>query len=588
LLTTPLSAQITAELDSITVTASRISSDLSESGKSVTVITPDGILSMPVTSIDELFRNLPGVNINARQGFGVQADVGIRGSTFSQVLFMLDNVPLNDPLTAHFNTNIPVSMSEIGQIELIRGAAAASFGADAVGGVIHIKTKSYLQRELVKDLDNGISQLNVDLTGGENKLFMSDASVGVHVDKWQFTGSVRSSRSDGETVSNPGFAQGVSDNPNFNTRFNLLSLSAAVTHQFNERLSWYLRGGSDVRDFNARYFYTGSPFDESVEEINSKWALTSLTYRRKNSRSELNFSYRSVNDIFDFNPALAPANEHTTDQFFTNLSHQKEFSINNRTIKNIRLMGGAQFLYKTIDSSDRGDHQDGTGGIYAISAIDLGNRFHVTSSLRLQFDEGKRTNLLPHMSVAYNRQTLTVRSSAGRAVRTGDYTERYISSLINNLTPLRNIGNPDLKPETSNSIDFGLDWRPVTHIMVSPTIFYRSSSNLIDYTLRNSDTIDNAPNLIPGEEYFYAQNISESRARGFEFISSGRIQIGNQSSFGIQTGYTYILTTSDSETVSRYIANHPSHQINFGLDWQTSWFRIRSQNEYIVRSPEAN
>src|SRR5690625_5458532 len=98
-------AQITADLDSVTVTASRITTDISESGKSVSVYTADDIRKLPVTSVDDLLRYLPGINLNSRGGFGVQSDVGIRGTTFSQVLFLLDTTPLNDPLRSEEHTS---------------------------------------------------------------------------------------------------------------------------------------------------------------------------------------------------------------------------------------------------------------------------------------------------------------------------------------------------------------------------------------------------------------------------------------------------------------------------------------------------
>ncbi len=586
----PLKAQLTAELDSITVTATRISSDISESGKSVTVITAREIESMPITSIDELFRSLPGVNINSRQGFGVQADVGVRGSTYSQVLFMIDNVPLNDPLTAHFNTNIPVSISEIGQIELIRGPAASSFGADAVGGVIHIKTKAYMKRETgFISSESGLKRFDLDLTGGQNRLLMSDAALEYQFKRTSVTASVRSSGSPGETIPNPAFSEGVSDNPEYNTRFSLLNTTLSKLTHLSDNLTWYVRTGADFRDFNARYFYTRSPFDESEEEIKSLWALSSLTYMDNNNRrTELNLSYRNVEDRFDFNPALAPANEHTTEQYFLNLSHQIERNTNTGLIRQLKVMGGAQSLYKTIESTDRGNHDDLTGGIYLISAIQLPENLNLNTGLRLQFDEGGHTTLLPSVSIAYNRGSLTLRSSAGRAVRTADYTERYISSEIPNLTPLRNIGNPDLRPETSTAYDIGFDWRGASRFILSATAFLRNSSNLIDYALTSSDEITNASNLLPGEDYFYALNISESRTEGLEFLAGWSPIVSNATLLRFDTGYTYIRTTSSSGTVSRYIANHPSHQVNIGLNLRHGIFQLRSQNELNVRSPEAD
>lgn len=585
---TSATAQIVVELDSISVSASRITTDISESGKSVSVLTSEDIRNMPATSVDELLRSLPGVNMNSRSGFGVQADVGIRGSTYSQVLFMLDNVPLNDPLTGHFNANIPVSMSEIGQIELIRGPASTSFGSDAVGGVVHIKTKMYLERE-VRTVSSGksVSRAFVDISGGENGLTMADASAELQSKNWRVSFSARDTRSDGETFSNPGFAEGVSDDESFNTFFKMTSISAAISNRINQKFSWYVRGGSDYRDFNARYFYTRSIFDESTETIKNRWGLAAITFDHQSHRLELNTSYRRVNDVFDFNSDISPANEHTTNFFFINLSHQYNFSDVRNRFKTLKLLSGGQFSNKAINSTDRGDHSNNSGGLYTIGTASLQNGLSLTGSLRLQLNSVGSTSFLPQFSAAYNGKDWTLRTSVGRAVRNGDFTERFISSEIPNLTPLRNIGNPDLKPEESVTFDFGFDWKPTNRISISPTYFIRSSDNLIDYSLTSSSEITTADNLLTGEDYFYAQNIANSRTRGIEVMADSQIFSNDSRSLRFNTGYTYIKTTSDSGTVSRYIANHPSHQVLAGLNFSNSTFQLSTESSYRVRSGEA-
>jgi len=581
-------AQIVVELDSISVSASRITTDISESGKSVSVLTSEDIRKMPATSVDELLRNLPGINMNSRNGFGVQADVGIRGSTYSQVLFMLDNVPLNDPLTGHFNANIPVSMSEIGQIELIRGPASTSFGADAVGGVVHIKTKMYLERE-VRTVSSGknVSRAFADVSIGEHGLTMADASAELQSDSWRFSFSARDKRSDGESFANPAFTEGVSEERNFNTFFEMTSFSAAISNRINQKLSWYLRAGSDYRDFNARYFYTRSIFDESTETIKNRWSLAAVTFDHQNHRLELNTSFRRVNDIFDFNPDISPANEHKTDLFFVNLSHQYNFSEPKSRFKTLKLLSGGQLSNKAINSTDRGDHSNSSGGLYTIGTASWQNGLSLTGSLRLQFHSVGSTNFLPQFSAAYNIRDWTLRTSIGRAVRNGDFTERFVSSEIPNLTPLRNIGNPDLKPEESVTFDFGFDWKPTPLLSISPTYFIRSSDNLIDYSLTPSSAIINADNLIVGEEYFYAQNIANSETQGIEIMASSQLLSINSRSLRLNTGYTYIKTTSDAGTVSRYIANHPSHQVLAGLSYATSFFQLNTESSYRIRSADA-
>jgi len=143
-----LSSQDSLQLDQVIVTATRIPTASYKTGRSISIITADELRELPVTTVDEMLRYLPGINLNSRNDFGVQSDIGIRGSTFSQVLILVDDVRVNDPLTAHFNNNIPVPLSEIAQVEIIRGPAAASYGSDAVGGIIHIKTKTFISAEV--------------------------------------------------------------------------------------------------------------------------------------------------------------------------------------------------------------------------------------------------------------------------------------------------------------------------------------------------------------------------------------------------------------------------------------------------------
>ncbi|WP_428235145.1 TonB-dependent receptor plug domain-containing protein [Gracilimonas sp.] len=591
IITFPAFGQLTAELDSIDVTASRITTTISESGKSVAVITQTDIQNMPVQSVDDLLRSLPGININARAGFGVQADVGVRGSTFSQILFMLDNVPLNDPLTAHFNTNIPVALSEIGQIELIRGPASTSFGADAVGGVVHIKTKAYLMKdsEAPESLQ---TRTNVDVAAGEHNLQILDASVGVAKKNWRFSTSFRTAQSDGESFRNPGFDEGVSSAETFNSYFDITNLSSAMSVKLNDNWTWYTRGGVENRDFNARYFYTRSIYDESEEQIESRWALTELTYENGAHRSEFTASYRDVEDVFDFNSALSPANVHQTGAFYVNGSHQYELNTDqlntlSSSLRYMRFMAGAQILNKEIESTDRGNHGNTSWGVYGIHTMNFDFGLSMTSSLRLQFNPISDLSFLPQVSASFDLGSIVLRSSVGRAIREGDFTERYISHQIPNLTPGRNIGNPDLLPEESTSFDVGFDWTPVAQLRFSPTFFYRSSSNLIDYSLTNSNQIDNADNLMADAEYFYASNISESDVTGVELLSAFTQKFATNSTLRSQVGYTYINTTSDQNTVSRYIANHPEHQASLDLSLQAGSFSVNSQSSFNVRSEES-
>jgi vitamin B12 transporter len=126
-----------------TITATNSNQRNSETGRNIVIIKAALFEKLAVNSIDELLRYAAGIEVQQRGPQGSQSDILIRGGTFQQILILLDGVRLNDPLTGHFNGNIPIHPGEIDRIEILKGPASAVWGADAVGGVIHIITKAF-------------------------------------------------------------------------------------------------------------------------------------------------------------------------------------------------------------------------------------------------------------------------------------------------------------------------------------------------------------------------------------------------------------------------------------------------------------
>lgn len=569
-------AQITMELDSIEVTATRIPTLIKESGKSVSIITHEDIEAMPVTSVDELLQSLPGVNLNSRNAFGVQADIGMRGSTFAQVLVLVDGIRINDPLTAHFNNNIPVSMSEIERIEIIRGPAATSYGADAVGGIIHIKTRTFVNRS---DTTREFSSSG-NIGYGEHSLFLTDAGFHGQLDKLQISGGIKTSISDGQTFQNPNFGQVESADQTYRNDFNLQTYTLSAAYQFSDKWRLYSRIGYDKRDFSAKYFYTGSTFDESYEETESIWTQLALSRTGEMHQTDLNIGYRNGSDYFLFNPAL-PANEHTTGQYAFSLNHG--INLDN----DLRLSVGTQGFHKTIESTDRGNHENSSIGFFTILSKQLTEHLKGTASARLEYDENFGTEFLPQVSLAYPLENVSFRSSFGKAIRAGDFTERFVSTQIEDLSPGRNLGNADLEAETSYTIDFGVDIYPYDGLTISNTAFYRTSDNLIDYTVTNSNAISNSDNLQPDAKYYYATNVSDSRTFGVESLVGKYFALANSRFLHAEVNYTYLYTTNDAGDVSKYIANHPKHDLSVILSYQGEYFGVTSTSHLIKRNSES-
>ena len=572
-----LKSQVVYKLDPITVSATRIPTLENESGKSITIINSDEINNLPINSIDELFRYIGGVNVNSRNDFGVQVDVGIRGSTFSQVLFLIDNISLNDPLTGHFNANIPLPISEIESVEIIRGPASASYGSNAVGGVIHIKTKSYT---LGKNI--GSSKFKSSVQIGQNNLKTIDVGFSKPYKKFFFSGSSRLSSSDGEVYNNPNYLIGTSNNSTYNTNFSILTNTFSLAYFLNSKMKFYFRLGNDKRDFNAKYFYTTSPYDESFEKISSFWIQSGLKIDYGKNILEFNFGNKILKDTFIFNP-LFSTNNHRTNKSTYLVSYYIPFS------NKLEIAVGGQYVFKNIQSSDRGNHWNESKGLFGVLNIKLLKNINQSLSLRIENDN-YINEIIPlfQYNLSYNKSNLVFRSSIGMAFRSPDFTERYISSQIDSLSPGRNFGNPNLKSEKSISYEVGVDYSAKNNLKINSSIFYRESNDLIDYTITNSSAISNNSNLYYDENYFYSKNIFFSHLIGMEVILRKKIIFNNTTFFNLTSNYTQLKTASSENDLSKYLSNHPTQNFSLNLLFNYKFFSFSHLINYVERKEELN
>lgn len=574
LVSSGLQAQLSTSSDDIVISASRIKTAKTASAKSTIIITAEEIGSAPVSSVDELLRLYAGVNVNQRGGFGVQSDVGIRGSTFAQVLWMLDGMRLNDPLTAHFNSYIPVTLSEIHHIEVIRGPGALSFGPDAVGGVIHIFTKSYMHRSGETD-----HALHAEAGMGSYGYQVSELGIQAHSASSGISISGRRQMAAGEERANPNALVSSSAPPTYRNDFDLNTISASAYHHFSDSTKLFVRGGYDHRDFDAKYFYTGSTSDESRETTKSTWVQALLRKEGEAQSRSIGIAYRRTGDEFTFNPALA-ANEHTTQQV------QAFYDYGLRVSDSIKFVTGLQYLYRGIESTDRGAHDNFNVAAYTM-IHGSASRWRYTAGLRFEyFSITSAYQAVPQLGLSWLGDRVTWRSLIGRAYRAPDFTENYVSNAIPRLTAGRNLGNPDLRPESSWSIDLGMDYNISSNWKLESTLFYRTSTSLIDYVLTNSSDITNADNTLINTDYLYASNINAADTYGIENNLSAGATLSDKSSIRGYLGLTYLRTTISEDIVSKYISNHPDLITNLMVEYTVGKWSLASTSIMISRDED--
>ena len=571
-------AQTAGALDTVIVQTSLIPSRISETGRNITVIDAKQIASLPATSIDEILQFAPGVEIQSRGGFGVQGDILIRGSTFTQVLVLIDGMRINDPLTGHFNSYFPITPAEIERIEILRGAAAALFGADAVGGVINIVSKTFSKQE-----NKNSSNIGGTLHLGERELVSSQQGFYYKKGRSAFGGGFLVNGSSGETIPERRL-DSTTQLESYPTDFDVKTLSFSFSHKWQDGLSLKLRTSHNSSQFNARYFYTNSPFDKSREEVAHWFNQLQVKKLRDKSVTDINVAYKYTSDVFTFSPDFPSTNEHATE--YLNLVANHHVILN----RHLSLITGVQLDRRSIESNDRGDHEDKHAGFYGMAAFHQGG-WHLTGSLRADYDENYGFEWTPQLNASYITGSTVLRGAIGKSIRAADYTERFVSNNLKDLSPLRNLGNPDLQAETSWSYELGMDHHFAPGLVAKTTVFLRQSDQLIDYVLTNQreiGSVSETGSLTPGADYLFARNFSNITTRGWEADLRWSRQFAEDLSLFLTLSYTYLDTDNPSESV--YLSNHARHLINTQMRFQANGWSLnlgglfKQRNERIASS----
>ncbi len=135
-----LSFAHTLNLEDQVVTATRTAQSSAQSIAATSVFDRNDIERLQVTSVDQLLRRVPGVNVVNTGGPGKNTTISIRGASTNQVLVLIDGVRIGSATTGDAALqNLPVEQIE--RIEVVRGARSSLYGSEAIGGVIQIFTR---------------------------------------------------------------------------------------------------------------------------------------------------------------------------------------------------------------------------------------------------------------------------------------------------------------------------------------------------------------------------------------------------------------------------------------------------------------
>lgn len=162
-----LSASVIAQekdrekLEEVVVTATKFALKKENTGKVIHKITQEELKQQAGKTVIEVLNNVPGIEIrNTQTAPGEPRSTYVRGGRSSQVLILIDGVPVTDPTGIEQAYDLRLlSLNMIESIEVLKGSSSTLYGTGAGAGVINI---------ILKKANKNIISATYEVTAGSN------------------------------------------------------------------------------------------------------------------------------------------------------------------------------------------------------------------------------------------------------------------------------------------------------------------------------------------------------------------------------------------------------------------------------------
>ncbi|WP_161992802.1 TonB-dependent receptor plug domain-containing protein [Aureimonas leprariae] len=543
----------------VTVSATGKPQRASEAPASIDIITADDIRRSGATDIPSILRFVPGIDVRRYGQF--DSAVGIRGYNTAlnpRVLVLVDGRQVyQDDYGYTLWSQIPVTLGEIRQIEIIRGPNAALYGFNAVSGVINIVTFDPL-----RDKKN-----SVDLRGGTQAQVYGEAVATLQPsDRLGMRFSAKGTRADEysgyrarDTVDHPDVETGAADmryRINDKVELDLSATVGAIDTDFYPDLGSYLP--LDVVSNSLR----------GLLSADTDFGLMQLDLYRngmdfRSSGSKIDLAWQQDVTVLKASDLVRLGSDHT-----------------------VRI--GAEYRHNSISSDDYfgGEmHSDLLAGSamwnwQILPSLSLTNAVRL-DGMRIERDDSDL--VIPHIGSPFGDRDLlepsfnsallysptdydTFRLTAARALQ----LPSLISfGLFYSKGPFLGAGSTDLDPSAVTNYEVGYSRKlPVLDSQLNVSVFIQDTDKTIGSPFASPFTF-----TPEGQILTLARNFAGSSAYG------GEIGIEGQNAAGWRWNLSYSLAEIDDRSPAailfdspsiNYAEQNPVHSIiaGLGFTWQ--------------------
>lgn len=530
-------AESAPSLEPVVVTGTLNPATISRTPASVTVITREQIEERNASSVAEILQQVPGLYVDQPASRGGVTSVYIRGGDPNFTLVLIDGVKVNDPTNSRggsfdFST---LSPDNIERIEIVRDPMSSLYGSDALSGVINIITKKG------EGKPEAFAEGSLGRYGQYS--FLGGVSGGGEFYNYSLSGSYLD---DGGQVEGSSFKS-----PSFTGRLGLLNnrnfeINSTVRYSHIESSSFPDDSGGPefavIRSVDRNNIDQLLLGVDLTHEVLPWWEyrLELAYYNNKEKLSSPGVA-PGIRDPFGIPPT---SSDNDFKRYDANL-------VNTFTVaKGITLAAG--FEAEIEDGESNGEIMLGAPvptsfaltryilSPYAEIQFSAVENLYAVIGGRLDFPEGFNDAFSPRAGLTYKiaPTDTTLRANWGKGFK--------LPSFFSLSSPI--VGNPDLVPEKSESIDVGVSqrvWGGRAGAQVN--LYYNRFKNLIDF--------DEGPPPI-------LVNRSRVTVKGFEIIGD----INPWDPLTVSGSVTY--ADSDIEGTGEELRNRPKWFGGFSVEFR--------------------